>query len=962
MAINRDKVLQEAQKLVEKKRFDKAILEYQKVVAEDPSDVRVLLKIGDLHLKLEQYAEAISLYERVGQYYSSQGFSVKAVAVFKQIRDIIQKHVPHLEDRFGHIVPKLAELLTSLGLVADAVAYYDEMATRFQRAGRDRDAIDVFRKIVQLDKENPLSHLRLADSLVRVRDLDGAVEEYAIAGEILLKIGRQDDALRVVERILQHRQDAKYARLAAEIYLARGQPSDGMAALTKLQLCFKENPRDLDTLACLARAFDVLGQPQKAIEVQKEAARIAKEGSKVERFDELVATLKQRAPNDEVVKQLASGKKPATVQPPAPPKEAPKSEPPPRDARAAAATDGPLSESIEVVDDYDLLDAEASVRAAIPAPPSSRGDDEQPFQLRQSGLPGPGKAGDVNTRIRDVVTQVEALRLRGDYHHAILTLQTAVSAMPAGRELREKLCDLLIESGNQDQAIVEMLGFASYLAQNNDPDGAARLLDEVLLLDSANADALQMLQALGYAVPEQVAESINEVAYDVPDMPPPTAAAPSAYGGFAASQGGVPNVTGPFPGYPPPSNNAPLPSFDLDSEETDAPHSTTSSQAPLELDDPFAGDAGYAPYAPSGAAPYAPPQPQAYAEPQYAYPPSPEDAYQPPTYVTPQPQAYAQVPQGGGYGMMDEATSYGISADPSLLHPPVPRLSDSGQLDESALEEIEFFQTHGMLEEAQGLLAEQLARLPNHPLLLERKAEIDQLMGYGTAAPSTHAQPHSREPASQVDRSFDIASALDGLDALDLGPTGATGGPSLSSGGPQQVSVEAVFEQFKAGVAAQIAENDAATHYDLGVAYKEMGLFADSIAEFELASRDPARECVSQSMIGMMHMERGNIDQAIDAFLRGLSADEKSADQEIALTYEIANAYETRRNFDQALYYFQLVSRLNPSYRDMRGSVEERIANLTEPAAPAAPPRAVGALDEFDAAFDDLFDPSGKKN
>ena len=35
---------------------------------------------------------------------------------------------------------------------------------------------------------------------------------------------------------------------------------------------------------------------------------------------------------------------------------------------------------------------------------------------------------------------------------------TAVSGMPAARELREKLCDVLIESGDQDQAIVEMLG------------------------------------------------------------------------------------------------------------------------------------------------------------------------------------------------------------------------------------------------------------------------------------------------------------------------------------------------------------------------------------------------------------------------------------------------------------------------------------------------------------------------
>ena len=143
-----------------------------------------------------------------------------------------------------------------------------------------------------------------------------------------------------------------------------------------------------------------------------------------------------------------------------------------------------------------------------------------------------------------------------------------------------------------------------------------------------------------------------------------------------------------------------------------------------------------------------------------------------------------------------------------------------------------------------------------------------------------------------------------------------------------QISVEQVFEQFKAVVAAQIAEGDAATHYDLGVAYEEMGLTADAIHEFELASRDPTRECVCQSMIGMLHMQNGDLEGAIDAFIRGLTAAQKTTEQELALTYEIGNAYEMRSNFEQALYYFQLVARIDPSHRDMRGSVAERISML----------------------------------
>ena len=141
-------------------------------------------------------------------------------------------------------------------------------------------------------------------------------------------------------------------------------------------------------------------------------------------------------------------------------------------------------------------------------------------------------------------------------------------------------------------------------------------------------------------------------------------------------------------------------------------------------------------------------------------------------------------------------------------------------------------------------------------------------------------------------------------------------------------NVEAIFEQFKAGIAEQVAESDSATHYDLGMAYKEMGLVADALSEFELASRDPNRACVAQSMIGMMHVERGNLDAAIDAFLRAVASPSKSIEQEVALTYELGHAYAARGNAEQAVYYFQLVARIQPYYDDPRGAVAERIEEL----------------------------------
>ncbi|WP_437324319.1 tetratricopeptide repeat protein [Sorangium sp. So ce381] len=919
MAVDRDKVLQTAQKLVERKRFDKAIVEYQKLVADDPKDVRTLLKIGDLYLKTEEYVEAITTYERVGQFYSLQGFALKAIAVYKQIREIIHKHVPQYEDRFGHIVPRLAEIYTQLGLTSDALAAYDEVATRLLRAGRDRDAIDIFKRVVDLDTNNPLAYLRLAEALIRVRDYDAAIQRFGTAAELLLKLGRRDDALKVVERLLQHRPDARFARMAAEIYLDRGDPSDGMSALTKLQIAFKENPRDLETLALLARAFDLLGQPAKAIEVQKESARIAKEAGRVDQFAALVSALITRAPNDEGVRQLASQIAPSS-----------------RSTRASIDVELDEGEDDEEAEELDVEDDEPASAVPIPLRAS---------QPSTSPIASP----------RQLVAHAESLRRDRQYEKAVALLKGGVARLPAARELREKLCDVLIEAGDQDAAVEQMLAFAQQLASEDAVDDAARLLDEVLLLDPGNAQATEMLNLLGYAVPQE--DELADEEHAEPEASP-TAGENDAYASEVPSQD-LYDPDAPLPAYTldedgvvealprrpelvthlddPFANEPPLPSFPIEDveevedveelEAIDEEEEETASVNPSRVPEhPLAVAASQAP------------------PPASSIPP-------PPVLAAPPPALYS--PVSGRPASVRPAS--GRSVPPGSL-----RRADA--LDEDALEEVEFFAQHGMFDEARNILEEQLARLPNHPLLMERLREVTELAsdarGVVRAATDnesgTRAVPRGSERPDE-DRAFDIAESLKMIDELEVVPGSVTG----VQDDPRQISVESVFEQFKAGVAAQISESDASTHYDLGVAYKEMGLYADAIGEFELAARDPGRECVCQSMIGVTHLQMGNIEAGIDALIRGLHASHKTVEQELALTYEIANAYEMRGVPEQALYYFQRVARMSPSYSDPRGSVAERLRRIDVPK-PAA--RAVGAemiADEFDAAFDDML-PSGK--
>jgi tetratricopeptide (TPR) repeat protein len=264
---------------------------------------------------------------------------------------------------------------------------------------------------------------------------------------------------------------------------------------------------------------------------------------------------------------------------------------------------------------------------------------------------------------------------------------------------------------------------------------------------------------------------------------------------------------------------------------------------------------------------------------------------------------------------------------------------------EDALDEAEFFCSRGLFDDARTILTEQLNHYPNNPLLRERLSELDaQEEARGSGA---REKPREETERSAADRAFDIAASLDALESLDYGKP-AEGFANED----QQVDVEEVFAKFKEGVAKQISVDDSDSHYNLGIAYKEMMLLDDAIREFDVAARDPNRECVCRSMIGMIHLERGNVNEAIDAFLQGLNANVKEPTQETVLCFEIGAAYEVKRMNKDALTYYQKAMRRDPNYRD----VQERVRRLAKNE-PKVPLRqvAVGADDEFDRAFDDLL-------
>lgn len=125
-----------------------------------------------------------------------------------------------------------------------------------------------------------------------------------------------------------------------------------------------------------------------------------------------------------------------------------------------------------------------------------------------------------------------------------------------------------------------------------------------------------------------------------------------------------------------------------------------------------------------------------------------------------------------------------------------------------------------------------------------------------------------------------------------------------------------IFEEFKKELEGEIGAEDSETHYNLGIAYKEMGLIDDAANEFLISGNDPERYVQSATMLGMCYMEKGLFSHAIDAF-RGVLEHMETRDASYwEALYNLASAYEKNGNTREAGRILREICSRNPGFRD----------------------------------------------
>ena len=77
MAIKRDKVIADAEKLVAKGKIEPAIKEYERLLDDNPNDVNTLNRIGDLWVRINRTDEAVKTFGKIADHYAKDGFFLK---------------------------------------------------------------------------------------------------------------------------------------------------------------------------------------------------------------------------------------------------------------------------------------------------------------------------------------------------------------------------------------------------------------------------------------------------------------------------------------------------------------------------------------------------------------------------------------------------------------------------------------------------------------------------------------------------------------------------------------------------------------------------------------------------------------------------------------------------------------------------------------------------------------------
>jgi tetratricopeptide (TPR) repeat protein len=970
VALNKRKVLDAAQKYLQKGNLDKALKEYQKVLDADPKDSNVRLKVGDVQLRKGNSEAAIEAYLEVANQFMKKGFDAKAVALFKQITKIDEKRYD--------IYEPLAELYQRLSLTSEAMQALQTAAEAHQREGRKKEGLALLRKMASLDPSNTTTRMKIAEMLWKADMHDDAFAEY---DEVVAELGRQGDhenVVRVHEQVLRNRPERIENLIGLGLsYLELGKADKADVPLLKATEVAVDS---IEAWEGMARVHEALGRTKDLQDAWKTVAAIHKDRGNDEKakeilqlyvsphglteegeqeYDETAGNVTLGDLGSDPVEELDIGSDasappaPAVeAKPAAPAKPAAKAEPAPEPAATDDVPEVDLDDEIEIELDEEVGAAggdapgESSLLDASPAASESSADADPAQLLAEAGV-----------------------YLRYSQHDkAVGCLERILESEPGHLEALEKLGEARQSMGDEAAAVALWKEAADYARQGGNQEAFDALCERIRAIDESEAEGLAA-DALAPSLEAEAPDSDLdlELEFDTPS--------------------GEPELTGE------------VSSLDL---EIDLMDSSASEEVP-DIDATLSPDAG-------------PAQPEeAVASEPEAGDGEPAAGAAGPGEESSDLSARFDVPAGGvridgsesgevpaedleeaefyfRQGLLDEAEQILkrlLAVAPG--HPQVllrlgeiaksrgqsPSAAVSGDVDFDRTED----ETQPGVEPAPSVDAASDATekdLGAEPSVGEPPAgpddetvqvDADDLvdvefddddddddgatLGGDTVPEPAAAEPAAAEPAAVASNDdsgegFDLAAELeDEFDApseVDDADEGV--------GGTTQAGFQSIFQSFKAGVKETLGEGEYETHYDLGIAYREMGLLEDAIGEFAAAMPSPTRKLDCLAMMGLCALDVGRAADAQAHLEQALAMPDLDEGRMAGLRFDLGRAFAMQGDWSRTRELWEQVKAFDPEFQDVATKLEELGEDSSPSLGVLAP---AGGPGEALESFDDLI-------
>jgi tetratricopeptide (TPR) repeat protein len=866
MAYNKTKHLNAAQKYLQQGKMPQAILEYQQILKNEPKDQVTLMTLGDLFVRQGETFQALEYFERLAKVFLNDGFTTKAIAIYKKVAKLAPEESRPLE--------RLAELYVQQGVLSEARPLYLQLAEMQLKAGRQPQAAVLLNKLLEAEPDNLRVQVRLAELQLSMGQQKESIETFHGAMQRILDQGDHAEAIRLADRILQ----LDSSHQPTFVLKVRALTASGKnAEAGKLLDALPDRDAGGETTSMLLSLYLDGGQVAKAADLaEKVYARDPKqyavphrvagsllEAGDLDRAQAMLALIRDTMIDSgdheslaQTISRLAE-RKPGQLEPlewlvdlygrasdsfrlpDALAQLAYAYETSGDHAKALAAYEKLLERTPEdetTRRKYMALRAKSGLQpiSGEISPAVKLAPSEEAAKPAVPVSSEPALEEETQRYVTQALTDVDLFSSYGLTQKAIDLLEAVLERAPDHTPILERLLDLSVGSGNNIRT-AELAAILEQIAtERNDRAGIERF-----------AEFRRRFQRAAGLVPAE----------DKSTSAPPASSAPPEFA--------VPVIQAELDEPVVEATPEPLPP-----ESIGIPAPVESVVHEVDLSDEWAALSEQLETAMHEEPPSAIPQ---------VAPPR-KDAHVPAPVLTPVEPApmRAEAP--------NEAPAFDLELQPAA---PVEFAESETQAADALFADLA-----GEMESVTASLG-----LPSQPA----HAAIQN------SAPSP--EPVSAPPARST--TGNGASALE-MDGSLSGPLGD------------------LFEEFRSELGETKDHEDPETHYNLGIAYREMGLLEEAISEFQKVAsstdKGPAFRYAMQcsTLLGLAFMEKGQPGIAAIWYERALKTPGLDQESILALRYDLGVAQELAGDAHAAFNSFSQVYAMNIDYRD----VSERIALL----------------------------------